>query len=348
MLNTAIFGASGYTGFELLRILASHGGAQVVAATSRQYAGAAVEEVFPSLRGFYSGLKFSDPGEYKSIKADLSFSALPHGASQEIVPELLKGSRVIDLSADYRLKDPVVYRAWYGEHGSETLLKDAVYGLAELHRADIKGASLVANPGCYPTGAILALAPLVKAGLADASRGFVIDSKSGVSGAGRGAAVETSFVEVTQGFKAYKIGCHRHTPEIEQELGGLSQNPSAPAAVTFTPHLIPASRGILTTAYAPLKDGMDTAELQVIYNGLYASEPFIRVLPPGKFPDISHVRGSNWCDIGVYADRVKKQAIIVSAIDNLVKGASGQAVQNMNLMFGFREDTALGAPPLSI
>ena len=341
MLNAAIFGASGYTGFELLRILASHGGVQVVAATSGQYAGVAVDEVFPSLRGFYAGLKFSDPGEYKTIKADISFSALPHGASQEIVPELLKSSRVIDLSADYRLKDAATYRAWYGEHSSETLLKEAVYGLPELHRADIKAASLVANPGCYPTGAILALSPLVKKGLSDASRGFIIDSKSGVSGAGRNASVETSFVEVAQGFKAYKIGCHRHTPEIEQELGGL-------VPVTFTPHLIPASRGILTTAYSALKEGMDTAGLQAVYAGHYAGEPFVRVLPAGKFPDISHVRGSNWCDIGVYADRDKKQAIIVSAIDNLVKGASGQAVQNMNLMFGFKEDTALASPPLSI
>jgi len=348
MLNAAIFGASGYTGFELLRILASHGGTRVVAATSRQYAGLSVDEVFPSLRGFYAGLKFSDPGEYKTIKADLSFSALPHGASQEIVPELLKSSRVIDLSADYRLKDAALYKAWYGEHGSEALLKSAVYGLAELHRADIKAASLVANPGCYPTGAILALAPLIKAGLCDGSSGFIIDSKSGVSGAGRGAAIETSFVEVAQGFKAYKIGCHRHTPEMEQELGGLMPAPSAPVSVTFTPHLIPASRGILTTAYAPLKEPMDTAELQAIYSGHYANEPFVRVLPAGKFPDISHVRGSNWCDIGVYADREKKQAIIVSAIDNLVKGASGQAVQNMNLMFGFEEDTALASPPLSI
>lgn len=347
-MNAAIFGASGYTGFELLRILASHEGVRVAAATSRQYAGAPVEDVFPSLRGFYGGLKFSDPGEYKTIEADVSFSALPHGASQEIVPELLKTSKVVDLSADYRLRDAATYRAWYGEHGSESLLKEAVYGLPELYRAQIKGASLVANPGCYPTSAILALAPLIKAGLVDSAGGIIIDSKSGVSGAGRGAAVETSFVEVAQGFKAYKVGCHRHTPEIEQELGALVPGSMKAAAVTFTPHLIPASRGILTTAYAPLKAGIDTAELHAIYGAQYAREPFVRLLPPGKFPDISHVRGSNWCDIGVWADRERCQAIIVSAIDNLVKGASGQAVHNMNLMFGLKEDTALASPPLSI
>jgi len=348
MLNAAIFGASGYTGFELLRILASHGGVQVSAATSRQYADLAVEEVFPSLRGFYTGLKFTEPGQYETIKADVSFSALPHGASHQIVPELVKRSRVIDLSADFRLRDAATYREWYGEHSSETLLKEAVYGLPELYRERIKTAGLVANPGCYPTGAILALAPLVKAGLTDASKGIIIDSKSGVSGAGRGAAVETSFVEVAQGFKAYKIGCHRHTPEIEQELSALAKGGTTGAPVTFTPHLIPASRGILTTAYAALNDGIDATELQAIYTAMYAGEPFVRVLPVGKFPDISHVRGSNWCDIGVWSDRDRKQAIIVSAIDNLVKGASGQAVQNMNLMFGFKEETALTSPPLSV
>ncbi|MFQ5735492.1 MAG: N-acetyl-gamma-glutamyl-phosphate reductase [Thermodesulfobacteriota bacterium] len=345
MLNVAIFGASGYTGFELLRILASHGGVEVVAATSRRYKGKAVDEVFPSLRGFYTGLAFSDPAEFDTIKADAAFSALPHGASQEVVPGLLDASRVIDLSADFRLHDGAVYRAWYGEHKAEGLLKEAVYGLPELHRDEIKGASLVANPGCYPTSAILALAPVMKAGLVAEDCPLVIDSKSGVSGAGRVAAVETSFVEVASGFKAYKIGCHRHTPEIEQEIGLIAGHG---VGVTFTPHLIPAARGILSTVYVPLREGMEGAQLRALYDDLYAQEPFVRVLPLGKFPDISQVRGSNWCDIGVWANRERKQAIIVSAIDNLVKGASGQAVQNMNLMFGFKEDTALSYPPLSI
>ncbi len=345
MLNVAIIGASGYTGFELLRILASHGEAAVVAATSRQYSGRAVDEVFPSLRGFYNRLKFVDPEEFRKIKADAVFSALPHGASQEVVPELLKSARVIDLSADFRLHDAGVYGTWYGEHKAKGLLKDAVYGLPELHRDEIRKALLVANPGCYPTGAVLALAPVLKAGLAAEGSCPVIDSKSGVSGAGRVASVDTSFVEVSGGFKAYKVGCHRHTPEIEQELGELA---GARMRVSFTPHLIPASRGILTTAYVPLKEGMDSAELHRAYADFYAHEPFVRVLPEGSFPDIRNVRGSNWCDIGVYADKERKQAIIVSAIDNLVKGASGQAVQNLNLMFGLKEDTALAAPPLSI
>ncbi|MDP2690329.1 MAG: N-acetyl-gamma-glutamyl-phosphate reductase, partial [Deltaproteobacteria bacterium] len=317
MLNVAIYGASGYTGFELLRILASHGGVAVVAATSRQYKGKAVDEAFPSLRGFYPGLAFSDPEDFKTIKADAAFSALPHGASQEVVPELLKTSRVIDLSADFRLSDAAVYRAWYGEHKSEGLLKEAVYGLPELHREKIKGAKLIANPGCYPTSAILALAPAVKAGLIDAPRGIIVDSKSGVSGAGRGAALETSFVEVASGFKAYKVGCHRHAPEIAQEVSGMA---GLQVCVTFTPHLIPVSRGILTTVYAPLKDGMDIAELHSVYDDFFSKEPFVRVLPAGKFPDISFVRGSNLCDIGVWADKERKQAVLVSAIDNLVKG----------------------------
>lgn len=345
MLNVAIFGASGYTGFELLRILASHGGVEVTAATSRQYRGKPVNEVFPSLRGFYDGLVFSDPEESGRVKADVAFSALPHGASQEVVPNLLNSARVIDLSADFRLRDVDVYRAWYGEHKAGALLSDAVYGLPELYRADIKGASLVANPGCYPTSAVLALAPLIKAGLLDTAAPLIIDSKSGVSGAGRAAALGTSFVEVAAGFKAYKVGCHRHTPEIEQEISALA---AKDLKITFTPHLIPVARGILTTAYAPLKECMDNKALHGVYEDFYNKERFVRVLPAGHYPDISFVRGSNWCDIGVYSNRAFKQAIVVSAIDNLVKGASGQAVQNMNIMFGFKEETALSAPPFSI
>ena len=345
MINVAILGASGYTGFELLRILANHPNAKIIEATSRQYKGKPVPEVFPSLRAFYDGLVFSDPGDFKRIRADVVFSALPHGASQEVVPALLEAdNRVIDLSADFRLRDASVYRAWYGEHKSDFLLKEAVYGLPELYRDPIKDALLVANPGCYPTSAILALSPLLREGLIDTGS-VIVDSKSGVSGAGRGANIDTSFVEVAGGFKAYKVGSHRHTPEIDQELSVVS---GGPVSVTFTPHLIPASRGILSTSYADLKKPATTAELHGLYARTYGKEPFVRVLPEGRFPDISHVRGSNYCDIGIFADEKKKKVIVVSAIDNLVKGASGQAVQNMNIMYWLKEDTALNTPPLSI
>jgi len=287
----------------------------------------------------------SDPESFTKISSDVVFCALPHGASQEVVPVLLKqGRMVIDLSADFRLKDAAVYKAWYGEHKATGLLKDAVYGLPELFRSKIKGARFVANPGCYPTGAALALAPLAKAGFIEQGS-VIIDSKSGVSGAGRGAAVEYLFAEVSGGFKAYKVGSHRHTPEIEQTLSEVA---GAAMSVTFTPHLLPVSRGILTTAYAGTKDACASEELHKLYDGFYAKEPFVRVLPLGKFPDISHVRGSNFCDIGVWCDEKKKRAVIVSAIDNLVKGASGQAVQNMNIMAGFAEDAALRTPPLQV
>jgi N-acetyl-gamma-glutamyl-phosphate reductase len=341
MIKAAIYGASGYTGLELLRILATHPGARVVEATSRQYKGTPVHEVFPALRGFYDGLAFTDP-EDLSVESDVAFSAMPHGASQDVVPELLKKSRVIDLSADFRLHDKATYNAWYGEHKAAGLLKEAVYGLPELYRKEIKGARLVANPGCYPTSAVLALAPLARKGLLKAGS-VIIDSKSGVSGAGRGASLASSFVEVSSGFKAYKVGSHRHTPEIEQELAlaaGGSLN------VRFTPHLIPVSRGILTTAYAELNRSLAPSEMRELYNAAYLNETFVRILPEGSFPDISQVRGSNFCDLGLFVEG--SRVTIVSAIDNLVKGASGQAVQNMNIMFGFDELAALFTPPLSI
>ncbi len=342
MIKIAIIGASGYTGSELLRLLALHPDAEVVEATSRQYRGMAVPEVFPALRGFYDGLSFSEPADLNGAGADVAFCALPHGASQDAVAALLRaGCKVIDLSADFRLREAEVYRAWYGEHKMEGLLKEAVYGLPELHRKEIAGARLVANPGCYPTGAALAIAPALKDGAIDPAS-IIIDSKSGVSGAGRGASLETSFVEVAGGFRAYKVGCHRHTPEIEQELGRVA---GEKINVTFTPHLLPTPRGILTTAYASLKKGVNTARLHELYSRFYASEPFVRVLPEGRFPDIKEVRCSNYCDIGVYADAVRGRMIVVSAIDNLVKGASGQAVQNMNIISGLKEDAGLKTPP---
>jgi N-acetyl-gamma-glutamyl-phosphate reductase len=346
MIKAAVLGASGYTGLELLRILAIHPEVEVVKATSRQYEGQAVVGVFPSLTGFYDGLLFSDPAEFLQTGAQVVFSCLPHGASQEVVPGLVEaGHKVVDLSADFRIKDVKTFNEWYGEHKAPGLVKKAVYGLPELYRDDIKAASLVANPGCYPTGAVLALAPLMKGGLVDTARPVLIDSKSGVSGAGRGASLSTSYVEVAGGFKAYKVGSHRHTPEIAQELGLLA---GKNVSITFTPHLLPVQRGILTTAYVWLKGSPGPEGLQGLYYTFYAREPFVRVMPEGAFPDISQVRSSNYCDIGVWYDPKEKKAVIISAIDNLVKGASGQAVQNMNLMCGFEETTALQSPPTSI
>ena len=346
MIKVAILGASGYTGVELLRILALHPDVEVVKATSRRQSGKPVAEPFPALAGFYDALKFSELGKPEEIKADVVFAALPHGASQEVVhPILQSGIKVVDLGADFRLTDIEVYKEWYGAHNAATVIQDGVYGLPELHRAELKLTKLVANPGCYPTGAILALAPLVKNGLLDARKPVVIDSKSGTSGAGRVANVETLFSEVNEAFKAYKVGSHRHTPEMVQELTLLG---SKPVDVTFTPHLLPVTRGILTTAYAWLSAGSSLGSIRGVYDDQYASEPFVRLMPEGTFPDIKQVRGSNYCDIGLYYDAKDNKVIAVSAIDNLVKGAAGQAVQNMNIICGLEETTALKTPPISI
>ncbi|MFQ5442644.1 MAG: N-acetyl-gamma-glutamyl-phosphate reductase [Thermodesulfobacteriota bacterium] len=352
MKKVAILGGSGFTGLELLRILSAHPGVEVVSVTSRQFKGKGLSEVFPSLKGFYGGLAFSAPGSFNDLDADVAFSCLPHGASQEVVPELLNsGIKVVDLSADFRLRSPEVYNKWYGEHKAKDLIKEAVYGLPELYRGSIKGARLVANPGCYPTGALLALMPLLRAGLIDGAAGpVIIDSKSGVSGAGRNLSYGTSFMEVSAGFKAYKVGSHRHTPEIIQEVESIFSGSGSGGGVkiNFTPHLLPVARGILSTVYAGVTKGLSTEDLHDIYEEAYSAEPFVRLMPVGEFPNINQVRSSNFCDIGLWADKGTGRVIIVSAIDNLVKGASGQAVQNMNLIEGFDETTALLSPPAFI
>ncbi|MFQ5330391.1 MAG: N-acetyl-gamma-glutamyl-phosphate reductase [Thermodesulfobacteriota bacterium] len=348
MIKTAIIGASGYTGFELIRILLAHPEAELVAVTSRQYKGMMVGEIFPALAGL-TGLSFTDMDDLHApdtiCDVDLVFTALPHGASQEVVSQCAaKGIKVIDLSADFRLKEPDIYREWYGEHRACELLKEAVYGLPELHREQIKGAKVVANPGCYPTSAILGLAPLLRAGLIE-TNSILIDAKSGVSGAGRGANLSTSFVEVNDGFKAYSVGVHRHTPEIEQELSSLA---GEGIKVSFTPHLLPVSRGILSTIYATLRQEMTTEALRSVYDDLYEDEPFVRLMGMDNFPDISQVRGSNYCDIGVKVDGRTGRVIIISVIDNLIKGASGQAVQNMNILYDLPEETGLATHPSPI
>ena len=344
MIKVAIVGASGYTGVELLRILHSHPEVAVTCVTSEQSAGKAVSEVFPTLRGRMD-LPL-EPLEPVGIaeKVDLIFTALPHKAAMEVVPTFLRmGRDVIDLSADYRLRDAEVYGRWYEPHLNPELLAEAVYGIPELRRAQISEASLVANPGCYPTSVILGLAPLLKGKVIDPAS-IVVDSASGVTGAGRGAKVENLYCEVNEGFKAYGVGgVHRHIPEIEQELSLLA---GAPLAITFTPHLVPMDRGILSTIYSMPAGKVTAAELITLYEAFYDGEPFVRVLPEGSFPSTAHVRGSNFCDIGIAVDQRTGRIVVVSAIDNLVKGASGQAVQNMNLLCGLPETLGLDLLPV--
>jgi len=344
MLKVAVVGASGYTGVELLRILYAHPEVAVTCVTSEQNAGKPVSSVFPTLRGRVDlVLENLEPAGIAE-KVDVVFTALPHKAAMEVVPTFLKlGKDVVDLSADYRLRDAETYGQWYEKHMNPELLSKAVYGIPELRRDVIREASLIANPGCYPTSTILGLAPLLKNKLID-PKSIIVDAKSGVSGAGRGAKVDNLYCEVNEGFKPYGVGgVHRHIPEIEQELSLLN---GAPLAISFTPHLVPMDRGILATIYStPLKSAT-AAELVELYQAFYDGEPFVRVLPEGSFPSTANVRGSNFCDIGVAVDKRTGRIIVVSAIDNLVKGASGQAVQNMNLMCGLPETLGLDFLPM--
>lgn len=343
-VQVAVFGASGYTGLELLRLLARHPGVELTAATSREYQGRPVAEVFPAL-GRLVDLTFVAPDpQTVAPQAQLVFLAVPHQTAMSLAPELLaRGCRVVDLSADFRLRDPKVYEAWYQPHTAPELLKEAVYGLPELHREALPGARLVANPGCYPTCVILGLAPLVKEGLVFPDS-LIADCKSGVSGAGRGASLATSYCEVTDSLRAYKVAAHRHTPEMEQELSLLA---GRAVKVTFTPHLAPMSRGILGTLYGRLTRGLTDGDLYDLYRHFYRDQPFVRLMPPGTWPATQQVRGSNFCDLGFKVDQERHRVIVVAAIDNLTRGASGLAVQNFNLMMGFSETTGLEFPPLT-
>lgn len=343
MVKVAIFGASGYTGQELARILLSHPQTELVAVTSRRFAGMPVAEVFPALSGLTS-LKYQNAKPKEIADAsDVIFLALPHGVSMDVAPVFIQaGKKVIDLSADYRLRDLATYEKWYAKHSSAGILKDAVYGIPELYRQEIKKTKLVANPGCYPTSIILGLAPALKNKLLDTST-IIADSASGVSGAGREPQTDSLFCEVEGGFKAYKVGKHRHTPEIEQELNSLA---GEKFAISFTPHLLPVKRGILSTIYASLKKEITLPELHSLYSSFYAAEKFVRLCPAGAYPNISSVCGSNYCDIGLALDPRTKRVIIMAAIDNLIKGAAGQAVQNMNIVCGFEEEAGLEAVPL--
>ncbi|MDD5585908.1 MAG: N-acetyl-gamma-glutamyl-phosphate reductase [Alphaproteobacteria bacterium] len=336
-INVAILGASGYTGAELLRLLLPHPFVRIAALTAERNAGLPVAAVLPHLAG--RGLPdLCRIGEVDFGKADFVFCALPHGTTQDVIAKLPLNVRVVDLSADFRFADVKVYEKWYGQpHRAPQLQAEAVYGLTEFERARVKGARLVANPGCYPTAAQLPLVPLVRVGLIEAD-GIIIDAKSGASGAGRAEKLGNLFSEVAEGFQAYGVATHRHTPEIEQGLG-------APAGkdvlVNFTPHLLPMNRGIFESIYVKLAKGADAAAVRAAWQKAYEGEPFVQVLNEGHLPSTRQVRGTNVCQMNVVADRLPGRAIILSAIDNLVKGASGQAVQNMNVMFGFDEITGL-------
>ena len=336
-----ILGASGYTGAELVRLLLRHPHVDIVLLTADRRAGKPMADVFPQFAPFaLPPLRALDEVDWPALGLDLVFCALPHGTTQKVITDLLAripAIKVVDLSADFRIADPAAYAHWYGHaHAALELQKKAVYGLTEVYRPQIKSAQLVANPGCYTSCAELALIPLLQAKAIDPDE-IVIDAKSGMTGAGRAAREETLFSEVSEGFHAYGVGHHRHMAELDQEF---SRAAGRAVTVTFTPHLVPMNRGILSTIYVR---GLKTSpqELRAMLAKSYAAEPFVHVLPFGTLPQTRHVRGSNMTFIGVAADRVAGRAILGSALDNLTKGASGQAVQNMNLMLGFPETTGL-------
>lgn len=336
-VRVAVFGATGYAGVELLRVLVQHPRIRLTVLSSQQFAGRRVCEVYPSLVGKCDLVLEKIQMERMIPRFDVAFSALPHETSMDLVATLIGGDkRVIDLSADFRLRDPESYCRWYRPHKAPHLLRTAIYGLTEIHRKKIARASLVANPGCYPTGAVLGLAPLFTQRLVHGT--VLIDAKSGVTGAGRSSTVELSFSEVNENFKAYQVGVHRHTPEIEQELSQIAKRS---VSVLFVPHLVPMSRGILSTMYVELRNFPGEKKLDKIYRDFYRKDSFIRILPPGFFPQTKEVRGSNDCAIGFRFDSRVGRLVVITAIDNLVKGAAGQAVQNMNLMYGFPEDEGL-------
>ncbi len=336
----AIAGASGYTGLELLRMLARHPSLEVVRATGDRAAGESVSAHHPSLGGAYDGLVFEplDPATV-GTGVEAVFLALPHKATMSVVPEVLKsGARVIDLSADFRLRDAALYDTWYKTtHVAPSLLAEAVYGLPELHRERIRTARLVAVPGCYPTAAILAAAPLLAARAIDPAT-LVVDAKSGVTGAGRKVELPYLYTEAAEGVSPYGVGVHRHTPEIEQELSEVA---GQPVRVSFTPHLIPMSRGLLATVYASLRSAMSRDDLAGRFSAFYTDSPAVRLLPANRWPATQHVRGSNRCDIAFTVDPHVGRVVVASAIDNLVKGASGQAIQCANLALGLAEDAGL-------
>ncbi|MFH0771354.1 MAG: N-acetyl-gamma-glutamyl-phosphate reductase [Candidatus Omnitrophota bacterium] len=336
-LRTAVVGATGYAGCELIKILLKHPEAEITSVSAKIDKPAAISDIFPIFKKQLELLCGELNIEATTKVADLIFLALPHKVSMGFAPAFLKaGKKVIDLSADYRLNDKSTYENWYGlKHTSPELLGSSVYGLPELYKADIKRAELLANPGCYPTGSILGCAPIVKKSMVIPDQ-IIIDAKSGVTGAGRSPSISLHFPETNENFKAYKVNQHQHMPEINQELSKLC---GSELAVTFTPHLVPMNKGILSTIYFSLKENSTTKEIIGLYKDFYKNEPFVRVLEENFFPETKNVYSTNFCDIGVKV--AGKRAIVVTAIDNLWKGAASQAVQNMNIMQGFNETLGL-------
>ena len=337
-MKIAVLGASGYTGEEVVRLLSLHPNFKVTALTGDRQAGKAFSEVFPHL------ITATDVPNLVKI-ADVDFSAvdgvfccLPHATTQEVLASLPTTLKIVDLSADFRLRDVNSYAEWYGgEHKAPELQKEVVYGLTELHREEVRNGRVIANPGCYPTSVQLPLVPLMQAGLIS-TEDIVIDAKSGISGAGRSAKQNLLYCEAVEGINAYGVGKHRHMPEIEQ---GLSDAAGKDVRISFTPHLMPMSRGMEAACYVKLAEGATVAQLRACLEKKYANEPFVTILPAGVPPYTHHVRGTNFCHINVFEDRLSGRAIVLSVIDNLVKGASGQAIQNMNLLFGLPETTSL-------
>ena len=352
MTDVTIIGASGYAGAELIRILANHKECKIRHLVAKGSKNRCFEDVFPSL-GYLTelrGMLVGDVDEDFSLKTapalndtDVVFLALPHGASVPFVKACLeKNKNVIDLGADFRFHDVATYERWYGHHEAPELCPDTVYGLVEMHRDLIPDHGLIANPGCYVTGATLAMLPLVEAGCVDLDS-LIFDSKSGISGAGRGLKEGSLYGECSESIKAYGVASHRHTPEIEQNL---SEAAGGPLTISFTPHLTPMNRGILTTAYAKLNEKGKKADLEAIFRNRYEGEPFIRVLPRGKMPETKWIQGTNFVIIGFTVDPRTERVIVCSVLDNLVKGAAGQAVQNMNVMYGFDEREGLTMLPI--
>lgn len=338
MIKAAVLGATGYAGIELVRLLTNHPEAQIEILGSQSFAGQKISDVYQNFRNILDN-ECEELDLDRAAKCDVAFTALPHGASKTVIPSLLdRGLKVIDLSGDYRYDDVKVYEEWYGEkHSSPELLAESVYGLPELHREKIRKARLIGNPGCYTTCSILGAAPLLASGIAE-TKNIIVDAKSGVTGAGRGLSLQNHFCECTETSKAYKVTNHRHTSEIEQELSNIA---GEEILISFTPHLIPQKRGILATIYVNLNRPSSTEELCEMYAEYYKNEFFVRVKNAGELPETKHVAGSNFVDIGVCYDKRLQRAVVVSALDNIVKGAAGQAVQNMNLLFGLDERTGL-------
>lgn len=341
-VRVGVLGASGYTGGDLVRLLVTHPRARITVMTADRHAGKPMADVFPHLGGYQlPDLVKVEDADWD--QCDVVVCGLPHGTTQEIIAALPKSVKVVDMSADFRLRNLETYAHWYGhEHRAPELQKEAVYGLTEYYREAIAKTRLTACPGCYPTAALLLLLPLVKAALIDAGD-IVIDAKSGVSGAGRSLKEVMLFSEVAEGMHPYGVASHRHAPEIEQEVSIAA---GKDVLVNFTPHLVPMNRGELLTTYVRLADGARAEDLRAALVQRYADEPFVRVAPQGTTPATRHVRGSNFCLLGVFSDRVPGRAILISTIDNLVKGSSGQAIQNMNLMFGLPETMGLEQAPL--